>query len=165
MFSHVIHSLGDGLLSQEMGVVEKQLVRLMQARGIDPLVLRERLKILPHGHRQIPSRHFALSVETCIKRQRLLLHYRDFKNKTSIREISPQTLVYYRQNWYLDAWCHLRKGLRTFAIARMDKLKLLKNAALDKPRSVLDAHFTQSYGIFAGPCAPLSETVALNMAK
>ena len=34
----------------------------------------------------------------------------------SERTVSPQRLSYYRDNWYLDAWCHLREGLRTFAL-------------------------------------------------
>ena len=32
------------------------------------------------------------------------------------REVSPQRLVHYRDNWYLDAWCHLREDVRSFSI-------------------------------------------------
>ena len=26
------------------------------------------------------------------------------------RVVSPQRLVHYRDNWYLDAWCHYKDG-------------------------------------------------------
>ncbi|MDT8429578.1 MAG: WYL domain-containing protein [Pseudomonadales bacterium] len=42
------------------------------------------------------------------------------KEELSERWVSPQRLVYYRDNWYLDAWCHLREGLRMFSIDRLD---------------------------------------------
>lgn len=28
----------------------------------------------------------------------------------------PQQLVFYRDNWYVDTWCHLRNGIRSFSI-------------------------------------------------
>ena len=30
------------------------------------------------------------------------------------RIVSPQRLSYYRENWYLDAWCHDKNALRKF---------------------------------------------------
>jgi hypothetical protein len=32
--------------------------------------------------------------------------------------LSTQHLVHYRDNWYLNAWRHLRKALRSFALER-----------------------------------------------
>ena len=31
------------------------------------------------------------------------------------RDISPQRLVHYGDNWYLDAWCHTKQALRSFS--------------------------------------------------
>jgi len=59
-------------------------------------------------------------------------------------------LTYYRDNWYLDAWCHLRDGLRTFALDACEAARALDEPALDVPEDRLDAHYADSYGIFAG---------------
>ena len=50
-----------------------------------------------------------------LRRKRLLISYFSRGTRRAAeREVSPQRLVHYRENWYLDAWCHLRKGLRNF---------------------------------------------------
>ena len=33
--------------------------------------------------------------------------------------------MHYRDNWYLDAWCHLRKALRSFAVDRVHEAREL----------------------------------------
>ena len=38
---------------------------------------------------------------------------------------SPQRLVH-RENWYLDAWCHLRSQVRNFAVDSIRRVQLLK---------------------------------------
>jgi proteasome accessory factor C len=64
--------------------------------------------------------------------------------------ISPQRLVHYRDNWYLDGWCHLRDGLRIFALDRIESATLLDEPADDLPEEELDRRLARSYGIFSG---------------
>jgi predicted DNA-binding transcriptional regulator YafY len=72
-------------------------------------------------------------------------------NQASLRTLCPQRLVHYRDHWYLDAWCHLRQSLRTFALDSVQAVKVLKHPAQDHNEAELDAHFSSGYGIFAGP--------------
>ena len=46
--------------------------------------------------------------------------------------ISPQRLVHYRDNWYLDAWCHMRKDLRSFAVDAIRAAEPLDERALGR---------------------------------
>ena len=73
------------------------------------------------------------------------------------RTLSPQRLVYYRDNWYLDAWCHMREALRTFSVDRLAPLRIESAAALEFSDEQLDAHFTRTFGIFSGPAAATAE--------
>lgn len=47
--------------------------------------------------------------------------------------------------------CHLRKAIRTFSVDRLHPLEDTGEQAVDIPDEDLDAHFTATYGIFAGP--------------
>ena len=77
--------------------------------------------------------------------------YRDrIHHRRTERTVSLQRLVRYRDNWYLDAWCHLRKGLRSFAIEQIERAELLVAPAREIAARNLDRHFAASYGIFAG---------------
>jgi len=84
-------------------------------------------------------------------RKRLEIAYFARANEEhSRREVSAQRLVYYRDNWYLDAWCHLRQGLRTFALDAVAEARQLDAAAREVAPADLEAHHAASYGIFAG---------------
>ena len=66
------------------------------------------------------------------------------------RKVSPQRLTHYRDNWYLDAWCHDRKALRSFALERIRNARVSRLAARDIDEAKLHEHFASAYGIFAG---------------
>ncbi|MET0123038.1 MAG: WYL domain-containing transcriptional regulator [Candidatus Thiodiazotropha sp. 6PLUC9] len=67
------------------------------------------------------------------------------------RQVSPQRVTLYRDNWYLDAWCHLRDGLRTFALDAMSEVNESQQQAVEVEVKQLEAHFSEAYGIFSGP--------------
>ena len=76
--------------------------------------------------------HFEVIGLATIKRKRIgIAYYARSTDRTSRREISPQRLVHYRGNWYLDAWCHMRNDLRTFAIDGILEANVLETAADD----------------------------------
>jgi predicted DNA-binding transcriptional regulator YafY len=71
--------------------------------------------------------------------------------KVSHREVSPQRLTLYRDNWYLDAWCHSQEDLRTFSLDCIEPAKLVEERAVDISTPKLDRRLGASYGIFSGP--------------
>ena len=66
------------------------------------------------------------------------------------REVSPQRLVHYRSNWYLDGWCHLRNDIRSFALDAVRDVSMVAGKLKDVAESELDAVLASGYGIFSG---------------
>jgi len=64
--------------------------------------------------------------------------------------VSPQRLIYYRDNWYLDAWCHLRGGLRSFSIDAIQALQITSEPAIEIEEAELNRELESGYGIFSG---------------
>jgi predicted DNA-binding transcriptional regulator YafY len=64
--------------------------------------------------------------------------------------VSPQRLVHYRYNWYLDAWCHVRKDLRVFAVDSIRQARVDEKPAREITDAELDRVLGAGYGIFAG---------------
>jgi predicted DNA-binding transcriptional regulator YafY len=58
--------------------------------------------------------------------------------------------VLYRDNWYLDAWCHLRDGLRKFAVDAIAGAVLLDEKAKAVDMKAVERELDRGYGIFAG---------------
>ena len=95
-----------------------------------------------------------------LQRTRLQIRY-DARStrETTEREISPQRLIHYRDHWHLDAWCHLRQGLRIFSVDRIDNAETLKVAPIEIEDAVLDEKLGKSYGLFSG--APVAIAMLL----
>jgi len=122
----------------------------LSAHRISASAFHEHIRILPVGHRQQCGPIFSKVGEAILKRRRLHIGYTDYQGVVSERDVSPQTLVHYRDNWYLDAWCHLRNQLRTFSIARITRVEALQSPVKKVDAQALRTHFSSSYGIFSG---------------
>ncbi len=113
--------------------------------------IRKRIKLVEMGRRVQGSYFFSEVGVALFKRQRIeIQYYARARNEITVREISPQRLIHYRDNWYLDAWCHLREGLRGFSLDGIRSVNLVNKKAIEVPIKSLDQFLATSYGIFAG---------------
>ncbi|WP_101757306.1 YafY family protein [Oceanicoccus sp. KOV_DT_Chl] len=150
VIAQAIHSIDEGLLTKEFDIFEKQVEKLMRARGIELTSVSSKIKWLPLEKHFTKAEVFTKASEALLSGVRMNLSYTDYSQNKTNREISPQQLIYYRENWYLDAWCHLRKELRSFMLARMSKVELNKKKSKEVLHANLINHYAQSYGIFSG---------------
>lgn len=142
----------EGLLSQRIAPFRERLEQLLEQGTGSASEALKRIRIIPMGQRQISSDHFQLIAHGLLKRRRLHIAYYGRQADIIVpREISPQRLVYYRDNWYLDAYCHLRDGLRSFSIDAIRLANLLDGEAVELGEPEVNAFFESSYGIFNGP--------------
>jgi predicted DNA-binding transcriptional regulator YafY len=114
--------------------------------------LRKRIKVLGMFTRNSSMDCFGEIGNALLNRKRLqITFYSKAKDELTEREISAQRLIYYRDNWYLDAFCHLRNDLRSFAVDGLKNAVILpKSKAIEVDDQELQANFAQSYGIFSG---------------
>lgn len=147
---HLLERAEPGLLAETLAPLKQKLQKILAQEHLGHGELARRVRILRIGGRGT-GKFFDTVADALSRRGRLHIEYRArSSNETTWRVISPQRLVHYRDNWYLDAWCHLRKGLRSFSLECICSAQLLERSARDIPERTLDAHFTATYGIFAG---------------
>jgi predicted DNA-binding transcriptional regulator YafY len=149
---HLLANLdAGGLLGPHIQPLMARLTGLLGSGRHPAEEVRKRIKLIPLAARQVSLDHFAALGSALLRRKRLLVsYYAKSSDETSEREISPQRLVHYRENWYLDAWCHLREGLRSFAVDGIRRAEILESHARDIPEKTLDAMLGAGYGIFSG---------------
>ncbi len=146
----LLTELQPGLLDPYLAPFRDRLNRLLQDQQTGTQEISQRIRILQHAPRSIEMDTFRHITDALVKRKRIRILYSGReRDEITERWVSPQRLIYYRDNWYLDAWCHLRKGLRSFSLDRMHYSKS-GDAARNIPDKTLDAHFRTAYGIFAG---------------
>lgn len=111
-----------------------------------------RIRVLRQASRRLDDATFRLVTGALLDRRRLSFSYKARSTGSgSVRSVSPQRLTHYRDNWYLDAYDHDKRGLRSFALDRVSVAQVQELVADDWPEADLDAHFASSYGIFSGP--------------
>jgi proteasome accessory factor C len=139
-----------GLLDPVLKPLQKRIGSLLGLQQIGSEGLSRRVRVLQTGARQGGDAFPTVAGALAQRRQLRLRYFNRGDDTHNDRVVSPQRLVYYRDNWYLDAWCHLRAGLRTFALDAIEQAQTLDNEALDVAEANLDSHYAASYGIFAG---------------
>ncbi len=145
----MLMSFEPGLLSGFLAPLRRGVEDLLRLQGLDTTQA-HRIRLLRVASRPAGP-YFGVVSSALLQRHRLTIHYRAPRTLVAKpREVSPQRLSHYRDKWYLDAWCHKQKGLRTFALHRITEASGLDTAAIDVDEARLDSELGSSYGIFAG---------------
>jgi predicted DNA-binding transcriptional regulator YafY len=147
----LLERLQPGLLAQQIHPLRERIRKILGTGDYAADEVARRIRILQMGARVVAPAHFQAVASALLSRRRLKIrHHRRRTDETLEREVSPQRLVHYRDNWYLDAWCHARRGLRTFAVDAILAARPLSRACREVPDAALDAVLAPGYGIFAG---------------
>jgi predicted DNA-binding transcriptional regulator YafY len=140
-----------GILSAHLEPLQNIIDGILGGSETTAKELRKRLKVFGMSTRKSSVQCFEVVGNALLKRKRLLItYYAKGSNETTEREVSPQRLIFYRDNWYLDAYCHLRKGLRSFSLDGIQTAETQNTKADEVAEKVLNEHFGESYGIFSG---------------
>jgi len=140
-----------GLLGPHVQPLMARLTTLLDSGRQSADEVRSRVKLIAMGTRKTDLAQFSTVGSALLARKRLKMVF--FTKGTGVmgeREVSPQRLVHYRGNWYLDAWCHLKNGLRSFAVDGIRSAEILPTKAKDLSNKVLDMELGAGYGIFSG---------------
>ncbi len=150
MAQQLLAEVEPGLLDQQLRPLQRRIDRLLDLEQAGSDGLAGRVRVSQVGARR-GGAHFLTVAGALARQQRLQIGYLNRgSDDHSEREVSPQRLNYYRDNWYLDAWCHLREGLRTFALDTIESAQPLPTRAARVPAADLDRHYASAYGIFSG---------------
>lgn len=149
---HLLANLdAGGLLGPHIAPLMTRLTQLLRKGTHQPADLARRIRVQTVGARRVHLPHFQAVGSALLQRKRLVIDYHGRgRDVTQQREVSPQRLIHYRDNWYLDAWCHWRRALRSFSADSIRRVQVLARPAIDVPDAELDDVLGSSYGIFAG---------------
>jgi len=152
LMQHLLSSLDKGgLIEPHIAPLTSIIDGILGQSNTPTKELRKRIKVFGMSARKGSIENFEEVGSSLLKRYRLqITYYARGTDKTTEREISPQRLIFYRDNWYLDAYCHLRKGLRSFSVDCITKAIITNTKTDEISEKQLHEHFAESYGIFSG---------------
>ncbi|MDR1709216.1 MAG: WYL domain-containing protein, partial [Candidatus Accumulibacter sp.] len=140
-----------GVLAAHVAPLQARLEALLEASGHPAAEITRRVRLLSMARRSVEARFFTDIAVALLDRRRIEIDaWNRERNETNTRIVSPQRLVHYRDNWYLDAWCHLRGDLRSFSVDAIRRVQPRREKAKEVSAARLDRHYASAYGIFAG---------------
>lgn len=140
----------------ERDAIDRALAKLEAAAG-DAAASADQVRV---DLEQPVDRELAARVRTALTEQRRLhLTYTSAsRDRTTERDVDPIRAVSVDGRWYLQAWCHLAQGLRTFRLDRIEDAQVLDVPATP-PAGALDGDVGP--GVFRAD--PQDELVTLEL--
>lgn len=150
VFDRLFRNLEPGFLGEQLAPLSRRIGDLLAHKRLGLGEAAQRIRVLGIASRPTGSLFQVLASATLQRRKLDLTYHGRSRNEVTQRVVSPQRLVHYRDNWLLDAFCHTRNGLRTFAVDRVRQAHERDEPALTIDAAELDEYFASSYGIFSG---------------
>ena len=150
IFNKLFEGLEPGLLQTHLKPLSKRIDELLNSKRLGLNEAASRIRLLGMAARPAGEWFHVLASATLQRRKLRLRYHGRGRDDITERTVSPQRIVHYRDNWYLDAWCEMRKGLRSFAVDRVKNAFETTDKAIDVTEKELNDHYASSYGIFAG---------------
>ncbi len=140
-----------GLLSSHIEPLKARIRALLDSGTHDVDQITRRIRIQTRSRAAQNSAAFQVLSQALLNRKQVRLeHYNRARDSSSERVVSPQRLTFYRDNWYLDSWCHLRHAIRSFAVDAIHSVTVMQDSAKDISEEKLDQELQSGYGIFSG---------------
>ncbi len=147
----ILAGVSPGLLEREIQPLRERIEKILAHDRLAVGDLDRHVHLSSIAVRSVAADIFRSCASAVLQRHRLRLRYHGReRDKVSERSVSPQRLTYYRDNWYLDAWCHSSAALRSFALDRIRTAESQHEASRELAPDALAHHFATSYGIFGG---------------
>ncbi len=147
----LLTTIEPGMLGPKLKPLMDKLNRLLASSGHPADAVNSRIKVSQSGKRKLGIESFQVVARATLERKRLVMsHFNRERGERMQREVSPQRLVHYRDNWYLDAWCHARNQLRSFSVDAMSDCQMLTTEAQSVPLEDIESTLGAGYGIFGG---------------
>ncbi len=151
LLEQLSESLQPEFIKQILRPLQKRLKALLEQQQIDPENWQNRLTVISQWQTTCEPDQFTKVAYALMHRKQINIDYWKWQIKQAEKRlISPQRLIYYRDNWYLIAWCHLRQALRTFLVSSVQNSQITKEPAHEVAVEQLDQHVKPGYGIFSG---------------
>lgn len=159
LIEQIINNLEPGFLESDTKELKEHLAKIHEKFSGSKSLPGNRIRMINIGKRQSDVKYLSQVTQAVLQGKQITVRYGGRSGeKTRIqkmteelsRTLSPQRLTHYRDNWYLDAWCHSAEALRTFALERIHEVNVDNQPRKTVSHEALNQHYGLTFGIFGG---------------
>lgn len=146
----IVLSMTSGTLGELLEPLQRRFGACLDERLSRSAAWADRVKILDIHNRIIADGVFGLILQAVIRQQVVQFNYTDAVGNVTERVVSACQLVRYKDNWYLDAWCHAHEELRVFSLDGIGAVLRVNKKHHLPSRNQLQQIYATSFGLFTG---------------
>ncbi|MFW5444593.1 MAG: helix-turn-helix transcriptional regulator [Methylococcaceae bacterium] len=147
-----MQNISPGILSEQIDSLQQRINSMLSKENSPQPVVADKIHFASIGRRLKDDNYFKRIATALFSNQQMRIQYRARGQhcEQTERIISAQKLIYYRDNWYIAAYCHVRNNLRIFSVDSVHSVKILEQSAEPVTNEKLQGFLNSAYGIFSG---------------
>jgi len=139
------------LLGDQIKPLKNRIRQLLGQGGFAAETIMGRILLKPFAQRTVRLESFNAVATAVLQGRMLTLRYLGrARGEESQRLVHPHRLVFYRDNWYLLAFCEQAQALRLFSLDRITDAVGHKEPIQPYDSTSLDHYLEANVGIFGG---------------
>ena len=147
--TQLLEGIQSSLLGDQVKPLKNRIQHLLGQGGFGAETIMGRILLKPFAQRTFRAASFNTVATAVLDGRMLAFGYRGrARGEASQRRVHPHRLIFYRDNWYLLAFCEQAQALRLFAVDRIADAIVQKEPIQACEPSLLDNYLEASFGIF-----------------
>jgi predicted DNA-binding transcriptional regulator YafY len=147
----LLEGIQGGLLGDRVKPLKNRIHQLLGQGGFTAEAIMGRILLKPFAQRTLRLESFNAVAPAVLQGRMLAFCYNvRARGEESQRLVHPHRLVFYRDNWYLLAFCEQAQSLRLFSLDRLTDTALQEAPIQPCGTTSLDDYLEASFGIFGG---------------
>jgi len=147
----ILRDISGGNVGGEISTILNRITNILSKYSKTEDLIEDAISIQSIEFLPAPEEIFKIVLEGLLKRKRLTITYHSPESEEeNKRKIDPYHLFNYRGTWHLIAYCHVRKGIRDFALGRITEAKISDEGFKKVVEFNKENYFSSSFGIYKG---------------
>ncbi len=148
---NVLQGIRAPSLGDEMSLLTGKITAILKRHLVDEEIINDAVSIQQVAYVPPPEGVFKVVLEACLRRKRLAFSYcSPASGQDTVRTVDPYHLFNYMGTWHLVGYCHLRKGLRDFNLARITDIVVLPETFTLRDNFSFQRYFNSAFGLYKG---------------
>jgi len=147
----MLQGISAAYIGDELSLLIDKVTSILKKHVLDEEVIEDAVSIEQIAYVSPPEGVFKVVLEACLKRRCLDFSYHSpLRDQKTRRTVDPYHMFNYMGTWHVVGYCHLRKGIRDFNIARIQDVTVLDDTFIVKNSFSFPRYFNSAFGLYKG---------------
>jgi predicted DNA-binding transcriptional regulator YafY len=148
---NMLQGISASYIGDELSLLADKVSSILKRHVVGEEIIDDAVSIQQVAYVPPPEGVFRAVLEGCLRRKRVEFSYcSPASGQETFRKVDPYHLFNYMGTWHLVGYCHLRRGLRDFNLARIKGISVLSDLFTPRDNFSFQRYFNSAFGLYKG---------------